>query len=171
MAGDLHRGEYFAGLFIFGFASGFTSRIVHSIEEIGWADALFRTFGISVIILASGIAGISLIMRDHTKRDSSFRARAWRLFHLAGHSPHWTLELDRRNRSKPLYPLLHRYRHLSAGCASSCWLAPSPYSGVACYFSFLLTTYWQPTHPSSVCCWALIGPGTLWNLPINLANS
>ena len=66
MAGDLHRGEYFAGLFIFGFASGFTSRIVHSIEEIGWADALFRTFGISVIILASGIAGISLIMRDHT---------------------------------------------------------------------------------------------------------
>jgi hypothetical protein len=66
MAGDLHRGEYFAGLFIFGFASGFTSRIVHSIEEIGWADALFRTFGISVIVLASGVAGISLILRDRT---------------------------------------------------------------------------------------------------------
>jgi len=65
-ASDLHRGEYFAGLFIFGFASGFASRIVHSIEEIGWADALFRTFGISVIILASGIAGISLILRDRT---------------------------------------------------------------------------------------------------------
>ena len=66
IAGDLHRGEYFAGLFILGFASGFTSRIVHSIEEIGWADALFRTFGISVIILASCVAGISLILRDRT---------------------------------------------------------------------------------------------------------
>ena len=66
MAGDLHRGEYFAGLFIVGFGSGFTSRIVHSIEEIGWADALFRTFGISVIVLASGVAGISLILRDRT---------------------------------------------------------------------------------------------------------
>jgi hypothetical protein len=66
IAGDLHRGEYFAGLFILGFASGFTSRIVHSIEEFGWADALFRTFGISVIILASCVAGISLILRDRT---------------------------------------------------------------------------------------------------------
>jgi hypothetical protein len=66
MAGDLHHGDYFAGLFILGYASGFTSRIVHSIEEIGWADALFRTFGISVIILAACVAGIALILRDRT---------------------------------------------------------------------------------------------------------
>ena len=63
---NLRRGEYFGGLFILGCASGFASRIVHSIEDIGWADALFRTFGISVVVLAACIAGISLILRDHT---------------------------------------------------------------------------------------------------------
>lgn len=66
ITGDLHRGEYFAGLFIVGFASGFTYRIVHSIAEIGWTNALFRTFGISVIVLAGCVAGISLILRDRT---------------------------------------------------------------------------------------------------------
>jgi hypothetical protein len=64
---DLRRGEYWAGLLILGFASGFTSRIVHSIEEIGWASAIFRTFGISAIVLASCTAGISLMLRDQTK--------------------------------------------------------------------------------------------------------
>jgi hypothetical protein len=64
IAADLHRGEYFGGLFIVGFASGFTYRIVHSIGEIGWADALFRTFGISIIVLVASVAGISLLLRD-----------------------------------------------------------------------------------------------------------
>jgi hypothetical protein len=63
-ASELRRGEYFAGLFIVGCANGFASRVVHSVEAIGWADALFRTFGISVIVLASCVAGISLVMRD-----------------------------------------------------------------------------------------------------------
>lgn len=67
IANDLRRGEYFGGLFILGCAGGFSSRIVHTIGEIGWVDALFRTFGISVIVLASCIAGISLILRDHTR--------------------------------------------------------------------------------------------------------
>jgi hypothetical protein len=66
IAGDLNRGEYFAGLFVVGFVSGFTYRIVHSIGEIGWADALFRTFGISVIVLVACVAGISLMLRDRT---------------------------------------------------------------------------------------------------------
>ena len=63
---ELSRGEYFAGLFILGCASGFTSRIIHSVEEHGWADALFTTFGISAIVLASCVAGIFLIVRDRT---------------------------------------------------------------------------------------------------------
>jgi exosortase/archaeosortase family protein len=67
IANELRRGEYFAGLFIIGCASGFATRVIHSIEEIGWADALFRTFGISVIVLASCVAGISLVLRDHTR--------------------------------------------------------------------------------------------------------
>ena len=68
----LSRGEYFAGLFILGCASAFTSRIIHSVEEIGWSDALFTTFGISVIVLASCVAGISLILRDRTTEIHSF---------------------------------------------------------------------------------------------------
>jgi hypothetical protein len=63
---QLDRGEYFAGLFILGCASGFATRIIQSIGEIGWADALFRTFGISIIVLVSCVAGISLVFRDHT---------------------------------------------------------------------------------------------------------
>jgi hypothetical protein len=67
MARELSTGEYFAGLFIIGCASGFASRIIHSIEEIGWADAFFRTFGISAIVWFSCGAGLALIVRDRTK--------------------------------------------------------------------------------------------------------
>jgi hypothetical protein len=67
MTNDLRRGEYFGALFILGCASGLSLRIVHSIEELGWFDALIRTFGISVIVLASCIAGISLILRDNAR--------------------------------------------------------------------------------------------------------
>jgi hypothetical protein len=67
----LHRGEYFAGLFIVGCASGLTSPIVHSIKEIGWADVLLTTFGISLIVWLSCIAGVFLILRDRTLGVSS----------------------------------------------------------------------------------------------------
>ena len=70
MAGELPAGEYFAGLFLIGCVSGFVSRIIHSIEEIGWADAFFRTFGISAIVWFSCAAGLFLIARD---RENSVR--------------------------------------------------------------------------------------------------
>ena len=63
---ELRRGEYFAGLFILGCASGFASRIIQSVDAFGWKDALFGTFGISVIIWVSCVAGISLVFRDRT---------------------------------------------------------------------------------------------------------
>jgi hypothetical protein len=65
-ASGLHRGEYFAGPFIVGCTSGFTSPLIHSVNEIGWADALFTTFGISLIEWASCIAGVFLLLRDRT---------------------------------------------------------------------------------------------------------
>jgi hypothetical protein len=67
MASELSTGEYFAGLFIIGCASGFASRIIHSIEEIGWAEAFLRTFGISAIVWLSCGAGLALIVRDRTR--------------------------------------------------------------------------------------------------------
>jgi hypothetical protein len=67
MASELRTGEYFAGLFIIGCTSGLASRVIHSVEEIGWADALFRTFGISAIVWFSCGAGLALIVRDRAK--------------------------------------------------------------------------------------------------------
>jgi exosortase/archaeosortase family protein len=67
MANDLGRGEYFAGLYIVGCISGLASRIVQSIHQVGWTNALFETFGISVIVWGSCIAGVSLVIRDRTR--------------------------------------------------------------------------------------------------------
>src|ERR1700750_1860365 len=72
MATELGRGEYFAGLFILGCASGFASRILHSVEEVGWAVAFFTTLDISVVIWISCIAGVALVLRDRTTGVRAF---------------------------------------------------------------------------------------------------
>jgi hypothetical protein len=72
MAKELRRGEYFAGLFIIGCTSGLVSQIIHSIEEIGWAEAFFSTFGISAIVWFSCGAGLALIVRDRMRGVHSF---------------------------------------------------------------------------------------------------
>jgi len=64
VASELCRGEFFAGLFILGCVSGLTLRIIHN--GYGWADALLNTFGISIVILISCAAGVSLILQDRT---------------------------------------------------------------------------------------------------------
>ena len=66
IASEFPRGEFFAGLFVLGCLSGFTSPILQSIDRLGWTDAFFNTFGISVIVWGSCIAGILLILRDRT---------------------------------------------------------------------------------------------------------
>jgi hypothetical protein len=66
IARELPRGEFFAGLFTLGCVSGFASRIIQSIKRLGWADALFNTFEISVIVLIACGAGVSLVLRDRT---------------------------------------------------------------------------------------------------------
>jgi hypothetical protein len=66
IANELPRGEFFAGLFVLGCVSGLASRVVQSINRLGWADALFNTFEISAIVWISCAAGISLVYRDRT---------------------------------------------------------------------------------------------------------
>jgi hypothetical protein len=66
IASELRRGEYFAGLFILGCASGLTSRIIQSVNEHGWEYALINTFEISAIIWIACIAGVFLVLRDRT---------------------------------------------------------------------------------------------------------
>ncbi|MCA1453153.1 hypothetical protein I6F35_07950 [Bradyrhizobium sp. BRP22] len=70
----LSRGEFFAGLFALGCISGLTSRIIQSIDRLGWADAFFNTFEVSIIVWVSCIAGIALILQDRTTgiRPSEF---------------------------------------------------------------------------------------------------
>jgi hypothetical protein len=66
IASELRRGEYFAGLFILGCASGLASRIIQSVTEHGWEYALINTFEISAIIWIACIAGVFLVLRDRT---------------------------------------------------------------------------------------------------------
>jgi len=66
IARELPRGEFFAGLFAIGCASGLASRAIQSIDRVGWADALFGTFEISAIVWLSCAAGVTLVLRDRT---------------------------------------------------------------------------------------------------------
>src|SRR5260221_1838790 len=62
MVGQVTRGEFFAGLLILGCVNGFVSRIIPSVNHLGWADALFNTFEISFIVWISCAAGIYLML-------------------------------------------------------------------------------------------------------------
>jgi hypothetical protein len=66
IAEKLPRGEFFAGLFTVGCASGLATRIINSVDRLGWTDALFNTFEISVIVWISCSTGIFLVVRDRT---------------------------------------------------------------------------------------------------------
>ncbi len=74
IARELPRGEFFAGLLALGCVSGLASRIIQSVNRLGWMDALFNTFEISAIVLISCAAGVSLVFRDRTigVRSSEF---------------------------------------------------------------------------------------------------
>lgn len=63
---ELSRGEFFGGLFVLGCVSGFTSRIIQSGDRLGWANAIFVGFEISVIVWVACAAGISLVVLDRT---------------------------------------------------------------------------------------------------------
>lgn len=77
-ATKLCRGEYLAGLFTLGCVSGVTSRIIQSSDRLGWTDALFNTFEISIIIWTSWVIGIAFIFQDRTTeiRSSDFAVGA-----------------------------------------------------------------------------------------------
>ena len=68
---NLPRGEFFAGLLTLGYVNGLASRAVQSVNRLGWWDALFHTFEISVIVLISCVAGTFLVLRDRTPKVSA----------------------------------------------------------------------------------------------------
>jgi hypothetical protein len=71
LAADLPRGEFFGGLLILGCVNGLASRAAQSVNRLGWWDALFQTFEISVIVLISCVVGTFLILRDRTRKVRS----------------------------------------------------------------------------------------------------
>src|ERR1700687_5166731 len=58
------RFELFVVLFILACANGVASKMILSVHRLGWTDAVFATFDISVIALFSCVAGISLVLRN-----------------------------------------------------------------------------------------------------------
>lgn len=62
----LPRGEFYAGLFVLGCANGLASRMLQSVDRLGWIDAFFGTFEISIIIWISCAAGVHLVLQDRT---------------------------------------------------------------------------------------------------------
>jgi hypothetical protein len=71
VAGQVSRGELFAALLTLGCVNGLGSRIIQSVNRLGWAGALLSTFEISVIVWLSCIVGISIILRDRTSEVHS----------------------------------------------------------------------------------------------------
>lgn len=66
VASQLPRGEFYAGLFALGCASGLTSRIIQSVNRHGWLEALFSTFETSALVWLACFIGISLSLQDRT---------------------------------------------------------------------------------------------------------
>jgi hypothetical protein len=66
IAGGLSRREFFGGLLILGCVNGLSSRIIEEVNGFGWADALFNTFDISVIVWISCCAGVALVLSDQS---------------------------------------------------------------------------------------------------------
>lgn len=71
IARQLPRGDFFAGLFALACISGLASRMIQSIDRLGWMDALLSTFDVSAIVWVSCAAGVVLVLRDRSIGISS----------------------------------------------------------------------------------------------------
>ena len=62
----LARGQVFAGLYILGCANGLFAKAMLSVHRLGWIDAVFGTFDISVVVLVACFIGLSFVSADNT---------------------------------------------------------------------------------------------------------
>lgn len=67
------RGALFGGIVLIGIANALTERVVNAIEFDGPSDAVFSTFGVSVLVWIGAGLSVSLLLRDRlmpaTRRD------------------------------------------------------------------------------------------------------
>jgi hypothetical protein len=66
LPGLMARNEFFASLCILACTNGFGVQIIQSVNQLGWADAVLSTFGISAIVFIACATGVSIIQRDST---------------------------------------------------------------------------------------------------------
>jgi hypothetical protein len=66
------RDELFAGLCILACVNGLGSRVIKSINDLGWESAVIHTFGISAFIWVACFLGVTLVLRDRTDIIRSF---------------------------------------------------------------------------------------------------
>lgn len=62
----MSRNEFFAGLFILYCANGLGSRVIASVDAVGWTDAILSTFEVSAIVWISCIGGVGLIVGERS---------------------------------------------------------------------------------------------------------
>jgi exosortase/archaeosortase family protein len=67
----VNRKELFAALFVVGCINGFFSRVITAVDQTGLWKAVGQTFGISVIVWAACLAGVSLILRHKSDAINS----------------------------------------------------------------------------------------------------
>ena len=69
-AARLSRAEFFGGLFLIGCANGLAPRVIQSITQKGWAEALLSTFQTSLIVWVACYVGLRLTFRDRSETIS-----------------------------------------------------------------------------------------------------
>lgn len=63
---SMPRDELFAGLCILACVNGLGSRVIKSINDLGWESAVIHTFGISAFIWVACFLGVTLALRNRT---------------------------------------------------------------------------------------------------------
>jgi hypothetical protein len=66
----ISQSEYFAALFVIGCANGVALRVIQSVSDSGWINAVAMTFGVSVIVWIGAALGIGLVLKDYGDRLS-----------------------------------------------------------------------------------------------------
>jgi hypothetical protein len=60
----LSRNQLYFGLFLLACLNGIASKIIQSIDQVGWSDAILATFDVSAVVLLSCISGLFLVHRS-----------------------------------------------------------------------------------------------------------
>ena len=67
LTAKLSRAQFFGGIFVIGCANGLASRVIQTVTEKGWAEALLSSFQISLIVWLACYVGLRLTFANHPR--------------------------------------------------------------------------------------------------------